>query len=98
THDAFTIGYAPTGLHVLGSEGAILATDVMTQEPIGTVVLRDARGTREIEVADRSDLYDTSVGRFADAVHGRADRPVATGLDGLHAAQIAIAVREAAET
>ena len=98
THDAFTIGYAPTGLHVLGSEGAIFATDVMTQEPIGTVVLRDAHGTREIEVADRSDLYATSVGRVADAVHGRADRPVATGLDGLHAAQIAIAVRQAAET
>jgi len=98
THDAFTIGYTPTGLHVMGSDGAIFATDVMTQEPIGTVVLRDARGEREIEVTDRTDLYDISVGRFAAAVRGEAERPVATGLDGLHAARVALAVREAADT
>jgi 1,5-anhydro-D-fructose reductase (1,5-anhydro-D-mannitol-forming) len=98
THDAFTVGYAPTGLQIIGSDGAIFATDVMTQEPIGTVTLRDARGEREIEVADRSDLYDITVRGFAAAVHGASDRPIVTGLEGLRAAQIALAVREAAET
>jgi 1,5-anhydro-D-fructose reductase (1,5-anhydro-D-mannitol-forming) len=98
THDAFTVQYAPTGLHVIGSDGAILATAVMTQDPIGTVVLRDASGEREIEVSDRRDLYDISVSGFAAAVSGEADRPVVTGLDGLKAAQLALAVRQAAET
>jgi 1,5-anhydro-D-fructose reductase (1,5-anhydro-D-mannitol-forming) len=97
-HDAFTVQYAPTGLHVIGSDGAIFATAVMTQDPIGTVVLRDAAGEREIEVSDRRDLYDISVGGFAAAVRGESDRPVVTGLDGLHATQLALAVRQAAES
>jgi 1,5-anhydro-D-fructose reductase (1,5-anhydro-D-mannitol-forming) len=98
THDAFTVAYAPTGIHVIGEDGAILATDVMTQEPIGTVVLRDASGEREIDIPNRRDLYDINVGGFAAAVSGEADRPVVTGLDGLHAAQVALAVRQAAES
>jgi 1,5-anhydro-D-fructose reductase (1,5-anhydro-D-mannitol-forming) len=98
THDAFTVAYAPTGLHVIGEDGAILATNVMTQEPVGTVVLRDASGEREIDIPDRRDLYDINVSGFAAAVHGEAARPVVTGLEGLQAAQVALAVREAAET
>jgi 1,5-anhydro-D-fructose reductase (1,5-anhydro-D-mannitol-forming) len=98
THDAFTVQHAPTGLHVIGSDGAIFATNVMTQDPGGTVVLRDASGEREIEVGDRRDLYDISVGGFAAAVAGEAARPQVTGLDGLQAAQVAIAVRHAADT
>jgi 1,5-anhydro-D-fructose reductase (1,5-anhydro-D-mannitol-forming) len=98
THDAFTVRYAPTGLHVLGSDGSIFATNVMTQDPTGTVVLRDASGEREIEVSDRRDLYDLSVGGFAAAARGEADRPVATGIDGLNAAHVALAVRQAAES
>jgi 1,5-anhydro-D-fructose reductase (1,5-anhydro-D-mannitol-forming) len=98
THDAFTVQYAPTGLQVIGSDGAIFATAVMTQDPIGTVVLCDASGEREIEVPDRRDLYDISVGGFAAAVSGEADRPVVTGLEGLQAAHLALAVRRAAET
>lgn len=98
THDAFTVKHAPTGLHVIGSDGAILATNVMTQDPIGTVLLRDAAGEREIEVPDRQDLYDISVGGFAAAVRGETDRPVVTGLEGLQAAQVAFAVRQAAAT
>jgi 1,5-anhydro-D-fructose reductase (1,5-anhydro-D-mannitol-forming) len=97
THDAFTVAYAPTGMHVIGEDGAILATDVMTQEPIGTVVLRDASGEREIDIPNRRDLYEINVGGFAAAVRGEAERPVVTGLDGLLAAQVALAVRQAAE-
>ena len=98
THDAFTVQHAPTGLHVIGADGAIFATAVMTQDPIGTVVLRDAAGEREIDVEDRRDLYDISVSGFAAAVRGEADGPVVSGLDGLLAAQLALAVRQAAET
>jgi 1,5-anhydro-D-fructose reductase (1,5-anhydro-D-mannitol-forming) len=98
THDAFTVAHAPTGMHVIGSDGAIFATAVMTQDPIGTVVLRDAAGEREVEVGDRRDLYEISVSGFAAAVSGESDRPVVTGLDGLRAARVALAVRQAGET
>lgn len=98
THDAFTVQYAPTGLQVIGADGAIFADSVMTQEPIGTVTLRDAHGERDIGVEDRRDLYEISVAGFAAAVLGESDRPVVTGLDGLAATRVALAVREAAET
>jgi 1,5-anhydro-D-fructose reductase (1,5-anhydro-D-mannitol-forming) len=98
THDAFTVAYAPTGLHVIGSEGAIFATDVMTQDPIGTIVLRDAAGEREIEVDDRRDLYQIGLAGFEAAVTGGAEAPAVTGLDGYRAAQVAMAVRQASET
>ncbi len=97
THDAFTVAYAPTGMHVIGSDGAIFADAVMTQDPIGTIVLRDAAGEREIEVDDRRDLYEISVGGFAAAVTGGAERPVVTGQEGFEAARVALAVRRAAE-
>jgi 1,5-anhydro-D-fructose reductase (1,5-anhydro-D-mannitol-forming) len=97
-HDAFTVAHAPTGMHVIGSDGAIFANAVMTQDPIGTVTLRDAAGEREIEVGDRRDLYDISVSGFAAAVSGESDRPVVTGLDGLRAVRVALAVRQAGET
>jgi 1,5-anhydro-D-fructose reductase (1,5-anhydro-D-mannitol-forming) len=98
THDAFTVQYAPTGLQVIGSDGAIFATDVMSQDPVGTLRQRDASGEREIEVGDRRDLYDIGVGGFAAAVRGESDRPIVTGLEGLQAAQVALAVRQAADT
>jgi 1,5-anhydro-D-fructose reductase (1,5-anhydro-D-mannitol-forming) len=98
THDAFTVQYAPTGLHVIGSDGAIFATDVMSQDPVGTLRLRDASGEREIEVGDRRDLYDIGVAGFAAAVRGESNRPIVSGLDGLRAAQVALAVRQAADT
>jgi 1,5-anhydro-D-fructose reductase (1,5-anhydro-D-mannitol-forming) len=98
THDAFTVAYAPTGVHVIGSEGAIFATAVMTQDPIGTLVLRDAAGEREIDVEDRRDLYEIGLAGFAAAITGEAERPVVTGIDGFQAAQLALAVRQAAET
>jgi 1,5-anhydro-D-fructose reductase (1,5-anhydro-D-mannitol-forming) len=98
THDAFTVAYAPTGIHVIGENGAILATNVMTQEPVGTVLLRDASGEREIDIPSRRDLYEINVGGFAAAVRGEADHPVVTGLDGLRAVQVALAVRQAAES
>ncbi len=42
-HDAFTTRYAATGFEVHGSEGSLVATDVMTQKPIGAVHLRNAQ-------------------------------------------------------
>ena len=46
THDAFVVPFAPTGLELHGEEGSIVGTEVMTQDPIGEIALRDGVGTR----------------------------------------------------
>jgi 1,5-anhydro-D-fructose reductase (1,5-anhydro-D-mannitol-forming) len=96
-HDAFTVPFAGTGLEVHGTQGSIVARDVMTQDPVGRVVLRDANGEREIEVSDRGDLYVTTLEAFADAVAGSAP-PIVDGVQGAHALAVALAVQEAATT
>jgi 1,5-anhydro-D-fructose reductase (1,5-anhydro-D-mannitol-forming) len=97
THDAFTVAHAATGLEVHGSEGSIVATDVMTQDPVGRVVLRTASGEREIEPPDRRDLYDVALEAFAAAARGTA-RPLVDGVDGVRTLGVALAVKEAAES
>ena len=97
THDAFTTPHAPTGFHVLGSDGSIEARAAMVQDPVGTILLRDASGEREVEPQDRVDLYEVGIAAFAAAARGEGT-PTATGLDGLRAIQVALAVREAAES
>lgn len=96
THDAFTVGYAGTGLEVHGSEGSIVARDVMTQDPVGSVVLRTAAGEREIDPPDRRDLYDVTLEAFAGAVRGERE-PLVSGRDGVVAVAVALAVKDAAE-
>jgi len=95
THDAFTSPYTPTVFEVHGDEGSIVAADVMTQDPVGQVLLRDKTGTREIDVPDRRPLYDVVLSAFEAAVRGDGP-PTATGEDGLRAFAVAAAVLEAA--
>jgi 1,5-anhydro-D-fructose reductase (1,5-anhydro-D-mannitol-forming) len=97
THDAFTVTYAGTGLEVHGSEGSVIATDVMTQDPIGTVMLRDRRGEREVPVADRRDLYDITLTAFASAVRGEG-QPIVDGIGGMRSLAVALAVQESSDT
>ncbi len=80
-HDAFTVKYAGTGFEVHGTEGSLIGKDVMTQKPIGTVVLRSAAGEQELNI-DRANLYETAVAQFHLAIaEGRASK--ASGEDGL---------------
>ncbi len=95
-HDAFTIGYAGTGFEVHGSEGSLIARDVMTQKPIGTVVLRNEAG-EEALTFDREDLYVRSLGLFHAAIRGEG-APSATGEDGLWSLATALAFVESART
>lgn len=81
THDAFTIKHAGTGFEVHGTEGSLIARDVMTQKPIGTVKLRSAAGEEELSF-DREDLYVNALRAFHAAVRGEG-RPAATGEDGV---------------
>jgi 1,5-anhydro-D-fructose reductase (1,5-anhydro-D-mannitol-forming) len=95
THDAFTIGYRPTRFDVFGTDGAILAHDVMTQDPVGEVVLRTVSGEKSIDVGERADLYTTVLDAFADAIAGTGE-PTVSGADGANAFIVAQAVSDAA--
>jgi 1,5-anhydro-D-fructose reductase (1,5-anhydro-D-mannitol-forming) len=97
THDAFTVAHAGTGMEVHGSEGSIVASGVMVQDPAGNIVVRGSGGERVVESIDRSDLYETALRAFANAVDG-GGRPIVDGADGARALAIALAVKESAET
>jgi 1,5-anhydro-D-fructose reductase (1,5-anhydro-D-mannitol-forming) len=97
THDAFTVRYAGTGLEVHGGEGSIVARDVMTQDPTGSVLLRDGAGERELDIPDRRDMYEVSLEAFARAVEEKI-APAVTGVDGVRALAVALAVQEAASS
>jgi 1,5-anhydro-D-fructose reductase (1,5-anhydro-D-mannitol-forming) len=97
THDAFTVAHARTGLEVHGTDGSIVATDVMTQDPIGRVMFRSESGEHEVPVGDRRDLYEVTLESFTAAVR-RAGRPLVDGVDGIRALAVALAVKQAAES
>ena len=92
-HDAFTIRHAGTGFEVLGEEGSILARDVMTQRPVGTVVLRRDASEEIVELPEPNNLYERSVAKFNAAVRGEGE-PAATGEDGVKSLAVALAVRQ----
>jgi 1,5-anhydro-D-fructose reductase (1,5-anhydro-D-mannitol-forming) len=95
-HDAFTTRYATTGFEVHGEEGSLVATDCMTQQPKGVVVLRTAAGTEPLSLNHES-LYARSIRLFQEAAAG-AGAPAATGEDGVRSLAFALATIEAART
>lgn len=92
-HDAFDVPYAPTGLEIHGSAGSIVARDVMTQRPVGEVVLRNGQGEVAVPV-EHENLYVRSVRLFQAAMRG-AGQPAASGEDGVRSLAAALAIEQA---
>src|SRR3989338_7057812 len=69
-HDGFTTKFAETGFEVHGTEGSLIASNVMTQRPVGTVTLRNADGEQELSLDSRN-LYETSLQAFHAAIAGK---------------------------
>jgi 1,5-anhydro-D-fructose reductase (1,5-anhydro-D-mannitol-forming) len=97
THETFTVPYADTAVEVHGRLGSIYAVGVLTQDPVGTVVVRTSDGDEHVEVGEREDLYVVALREFATAVDGEG-RPAATGEDGAASLAIALAALESART
>ncbi|KRB59519.1 fructose reductase [Rhizobium sp. Root708] len=95
-HDAFTAKYAETGLEIHGTEGSLIARNVMTQRPVGTVILKSASGERALPTTDKN-LYQTVLEAFHRAVAGKG-QPAATARDGIWSLATGLAVVESAAT
>ncbi|MDB5556787.1 MAG: oxidoreductase protein [Rhizobium sp.] len=95
-HDGFTTKYAETGFEVHGSDGSLVARNVMTQRPVGTVVLRNADGEHELPLGSRN-LYETGLQAFHAAMAGQG-RPSATAEDGIWSLATGLAVVESAKS
>ena len=95
-HDAFTTRYATTGFEVHGDEGSLVATDCMTQQPKGEVVLRTSDGTVPLSLMHEN-LYVRSIRLFQEATGG-VGAPAATGEDGVCSLALALATIEAAKS
>jgi 1,5-anhydro-D-fructose reductase (1,5-anhydro-D-mannitol-forming) len=96
-HDAFTVRHAPTGLEIHGTEGSLFATNVMTQDPVGRVVLRRDSEETEIKLDPLEDLYVHSIRHFNQAVR-TGTQPFATGADGLRSLAVALAALESSKS
>nr|WP_295785389.1 Gfo/Idh/MocA family oxidoreductase [Rhodoferax sp.] len=92
-HDAFTVKHADTGIEIHGEKGSIVGRNVMTQQPVGEVLLRTAAGEQPIAV-EHTNLYERGVAAFCDAMRGEGS-PAATAEDGVRSLATAIAVVDA---
>jgi len=95
-HDAFTVKHAGTGIEYHGELGSLIGRNVMTQQPIGEVLLRNADGEQVAPITHES-LYARGVAAFCDAVKGRGE-PSATAEDGIKSLVGALAVVNACKT
>lgn len=95
-HESFTHAHAGTGFQIHGTEGSIIARGVMTQRPVGEIILRTAAGTEELPFSSHN-LYSRGIDLFHAAARG-AGRPAADGVDGVKSLAVAAAVAEAARS
>ncbi|TPJ44195.1 Gfo/Idh/MocA family oxidoreductase [Mesorhizobium sp. B2-5-13] len=96
SHEGFTTRFADTGFEVHGSQGSLIARNVMTQKPVGSVLLRTASGEEQLSF-DRENLYVRSVRRFHAAIRGEG-QPSATGEDGIWSLAAAEAALQSANS
>lgn len=95
-HDGFTTKFAETGFEVHGTEGSLVARNVMTQRPVGAVTLKTSAGEQELPT-NGGNLYETALAAFHAAVAGKG-KPSATAEDGIWSLAIGLAVVEAARS
>ena len=95
-HDAFTVKHAGNGIEYHGESGSIIGRNVMTQQPVGEVVLRNADGEQLIAVEHES-LYARGLASFCSAMQGKGE-PSASADDGIKSLVGALAVVNACQT
>jgi 1,5-anhydro-D-fructose reductase (1,5-anhydro-D-mannitol-forming) len=97
THDAYNNPHLPTSLHVLGTEGALVAEDCNTGDPVGSVALWRDHKAEPVDVGPRDDVYEVTVRAFGAAVAGEGD-VVVSGPDGVRSLAVSLAALESLRT
>ena len=97
THDAYNNPHLPTSLHVLGTEGALVAEDCNTGEPVGSVALWRDHKVEPVELGPRDDLYEVTVRAFGAAVAGDGE-VIVSGPDGVRSLAVSLAALESLRT
>ena len=95
-HDGFTTKYVQTSVEVHGDSGSLVATNCMTQAPIGEVLLRTAGGETKLQL-EHENLYVRTINAFKSAIAGDGE-PLSAGEDGVASLAIALAALESART
>jgi 1,5-anhydro-D-fructose reductase (1,5-anhydro-D-mannitol-forming) len=96
-HDSFTVKHAPTGLEIHGTEGSLFAHNVMTQDPVGRIVMRRDSEETEIKLDPPEDLYAHAIRHFNQAVL-TGTQPFASGTDGLQSLAIGLAALQSSKS
>ena len=95
-HDGFTTKYVQTSVEIHGDSGSLVATNCMTQAPIGDVLLRTAGGETKFQL-QHENLYVRTINAFKSAIAGDGE-PLSTGEDGVASLAIALAALESSRT
>ena len=95
-HDAFTVKHGGHGIEYHGEEGSIIGRNVMSQQPVGEVILRNADGEQLISI-EHENLYVSGVAAFCSAMDGRG-KPSASAEDGVKSLAGALAVVNACKS
>ncbi len=93
TDIGWSVPFARNGLEVHGTEGSLVATDVMRADPGGSLALIGPAGVREIEFPLHRDAYEVTLEAFAAACAG-SGAPAISGIEGLRALSVALAVKQ----
>ena len=80
----------------MATRGSLVATNCMTQAPIGDVLLRTAGGETKLQL-QQENLYVRTINAFMSAIAGDG-KPLSTGEDGVASLAIALAALESART
>ena len=92
-HDAFTVKHAGTGIEIHGESGSLVGRNVMSQQPVGEVLLRNSMGEQALSI-EHENLYINGVAAFCAAMAGQGE-PACTAEDGVRSLATALAVSEA---
>ena len=95
-HDAFTVKHGGNGIEYHGEAGSLIGRNVMTQQPVGEVLLRNAEGEQHIAI-EHEGLYVRGLEAFCAAMQGKG-QPTASAEDGVKSLTGALAVVKACQT
>lgn len=96
THESFVTPFAGHGIEFHGTRGSLVGQGVMSQQPVGQVILNNSKGRQEITIVHQN-LYEGVIANFCESV-AKNKAPWCDGVAGYNSLATALAVIESART